>query len=83
MKVGTAGSLESNDAFITVSESNELVIEITSIVDKFFHDQIKKVIVDTLKERNLTNVKVVCQDKGALDYTIKARLMTAIDRMEK
>ena len=31
---------------------------------------------------NIKNVKVVCQDKGALDYTIKARLVTALTRME-
>ena len=82
MKVGVAGSVESNDILITVQHSDELIIEITSIVDAFFHDQIEKVIVDTLKEHNLDKVKVVCQDKGALDYTIKARLVTALTRME-
>ncbi len=82
MKVGVAGSVESNDILITVSESTELVIEISSIVDAFFHDQIEKVIKDTLKELNMEKVKVTCQDKGALDYTIKARLVTAISRME-
>ena len=81
MKVGVAGSVESNDILITVQQSSELIIEITSIVDAFFHDQIEKVIKDTLEEFNIKNVKVVCQDKGALDYTIKARLITAIERM--
>ena len=83
MKVGISGSVESNDAMITCQESDSLKIEITSIVDAFFHDQILKVITDTLKELNVTNVKVICEDKGALDYTIKARLITAIKRMEK
>lgn len=82
MKVGVAGSVESNDILITVQESNELIIEITSIVDAFFHDQIETVIKDTLEEFNIKNVKVVCQDKGALNYTIKARLVTALTRME-
>ena len=82
MKVGVAGSVESNDILITVTESSELVIEIKSIVDAFFHDQIEQVIRDTLKELNINNVKVSCQDKGALDYTIKARLVTALTRME-
>ena len=81
VKVGIAGSVESNDALITVQPSETLIIEITSIVDAFFHDQIEKVINDTLKENNITNVKVTCQDKGALDYTIKARLVTALKRM--
>ena len=82
MKVGVAGSVESNDILITVQECNELIIEIKSIVDAFFHDQIEKVIKDTLEEFNIKNIKVVCQDKGALDYTIKARLVTALTRME-
>lgn len=82
MKIGVAGSVESNDILITVQEANSLSIEITSIVDAFFHDQIEKVIKDTLEELNIHNIKVVCQDKGALDYTIKARLVTAIARME-
>ena len=81
MKVGVAGSVESNDVLITVQPADTLTIEITSIVDAFFHDQIEKVIIDTLNERNINNVKVVCQDKGALDYTIKARLVTALTRM--
>ena len=83
MKVGIAGSVESNDVLITVQPADKLIIEITSIVDAFFHDQIEKVIFDTLQELNIKNIKVTCQDKGALDYTIKARLVTAIARMEK
>lgn len=83
MKIGVAGSVESNDTLITIQPAEQLTIEITSIVDAFFHDQIEKVILDTLKEYHLDNVKVVCQDKGALDYTIKARLVTAIKRMRE
>lgn len=83
MKIGVAGSLESNDALITVTENDKIEIEIESIVYDFFHEQIKKVIIETLKELNIDNLKVVIRDKGALDYTIKARLITAIERMGK
>ncbi|MBR5250726.1 MAG: citrate lyase acyl carrier protein [Clostridia bacterium] len=83
MKIGVAGSLESNDAIITVKESDQLKITIKSIVYDFFHLQIEEVIKSTLKEKNLDKVEVICEDKGALDYTIKARLLTAIARMEK
>ena len=38
-----------------------------------FHHQIKLL--------NIKNIKVEVVDKGALDYTIKARLITAIERM--
>ena len=83
MKVGVAGSLESNDVVMTVSESDRLEIEIDSIVKEYFGDQIRKVIEDTLKERNISKIKVKCSDKGALDYTIQSRLITAIERMEE
>ena len=39
MKIGVAGSLESNDALITVTPSDKMEIEIDSIVYDFFHEQ--------------------------------------------
>lgn len=82
MKEGIAGTTESNDVLITVRESDKLSVDIQSIVDLLFHDQIEKVVLDTLKEMNIANVEVKLIDKGALDYTIRARLITAIKRME-
>lgn len=82
MKRGIAGSLESNDALITVKESDKLEITVRSIVYDFFHRQIEKVIRETLSELGIDKISIVCEDKGALDYTIKARLMVAIKRME-
>ena len=82
MKRGIAGSLESNDALITVKESDKLEITVRSIVYEFFHRQIEKVIRETLSELGIDKISIVCEDKGALDYTIKARLMVAIKRME-
>ncbi|MBQ6817840.1 MAG: citrate lyase acyl carrier protein [Bacilli bacterium] len=82
MKIGICGSMESNDCIITVKENytqtNE--IKINSIVRDFFYDQIYDVIEKTLKENNIQNVIVECNDKGALDFTIKARLLCAINR---
>ena len=83
MKSAMAGSVESNDCLVTVTESNTLEISIVSIVDAFFHSQIEEVIKNTLKELKINSIKVEVQDKGALDYTIKARLITAIERMGK
>jgi len=76
----SAGSLESSDCLITISDSDKLEIIIESVVLEQFGDQIKTVILDTLKENNITKMHVVCLDKGALDYTIKSRLETAIQR---
>jgi len=83
MKKGMAGSLESNDALIIVSENDKLEIKIESIVYEFYGEDIFNVVANTLNELNLNKVKVEVSDKGALDYTIKARLITAIKRMEE
>lgn len=83
MKIGIAGTMESSDALITVRPSEQLEVRVESTVYDYFGEQIEKTILATLKELNVTNVSVLCQDKGALDFTIKARLITAIERMEK
>ena len=83
MKIGVAGSLESNDVLVTVREADGINISIKSIVYDFFKNQIEKVIKDTLAELKIENISVSLEDKGALDYTIKARLLTAISRMEE
>jgi citrate lyase subunit gamma (acyl carrier protein) len=81
MKIGIAGTFDSCDAFITVMESDKLEIEIESIVYAQFGEEIRKVITNTLNDLDINNIKVICKDKGALNYTIKARLITAISRM--
>ncbi|MFH0766958.1 MAG: citrate lyase acyl carrier protein [Bacillota bacterium] len=81
MKIASAGTFESNDCLITVKKQTGMTIDIKSIVYDQFKDQINRVIQDTLKELNIKNIHVTINDKGALDYTIKARLLTAIRRM--
>jgi|AntAceMinimDraft_18_1070375.scaffolds.fasta_scaffold01835_3 citrate lyase subunit gamma (acyl carrier protein) len=81
MKVGVAGSKESNDCLVTVKENNKTEIVIDSVVAAFFYDQIKAAVEETLKEMKIENVLVTVEDKGALDYTIKSRLISAIKRM--
>jgi len=83
MKIGIAGTLESNDVMMTVKESVTPKIVIESIVYDYFSKQIRDTIVSTLEEMNIKNVDVLCQDRGALDYAIKARLITAIERMRE
>ncbi|PAT02129.1 citrate lyase acyl carrier protein [Candidatus Izimaplasma bacterium ZiA1] len=80
----SAGSLESSDCLITVSYNKDKnnTVNIESIVFDQFGEQIFEVINKSLQELNIKNVNVLCQDKGALDYTIKARLATALKRLE-
>ena len=81
MKIATAGTLESNDCMITVQLNQGIKIEIDSIVFDQFGEQIEYVIRETLREQNIDHLHVICKDKGALDYCIKARLLTAIKRL--
>jgi citrate lyase subunit gamma (acyl carrier protein) len=81
MKIATAGTMESNDCLMTVSQNKGIKITVKSVVYQQFGKQIEQVIHDTLKQYDITNIHVDCQDKGALDYTIKARLMTALQRL--
>lgn len=83
-KIAKAGTLESNDILIMVMPNDQagVELELESIVMKQFGEQIKKVILETAKELGLDGVKIQAQDKGALDYTIKARLTTAVKRAQ-
>ena len=40
MKIGIAGSLESNDCLVTIKQNPNFSIKVQSIVDVFYHDQI-------------------------------------------
>ncbi len=77
------GSLESSDCLITLTPHPSRKIAIESIVYDAYHDAIHAVIMSLLDDYNLQRVHVLCQDKGALEYTIKARLKTAILRFKE
>ncbi len=77
-----AGTLESNDIFIIVEPiiGNGIEIDLESIVLAQFGTQIHRVIKDTAEGLGVEGIRIVARDRGALDYTIKARLETAIRR---
>jgi citrate lyase subunit gamma (acyl carrier protein) len=81
-KAAKAGTLESNDILVMVvpKEGTGIELELESIVMKQFGEDIKKVILDKLEELQVEDIIIKAQDKGALDYTIKARVETAIKR---
>jgi citrate lyase subunit gamma (acyl carrier protein) len=79
----SAGTLESNDCLITVEPSDVLSISVESIVKETFGEQIEQEILNCLKQLKIKTMKVHISDKGALDYTIRARLLTAIKRLEE
>jgi citrate lyase subunit gamma (acyl carrier protein) len=81
LKPAKAGTLESNDISIMLMPGNNgIEIELESIVEKQFGTEIRTLIENTLKELGVENVMVKAIDKGALNYTIKARIETAVTR---
>ena len=81
-KPSKAGTMESNDIYVILMPNPKGGIEINlqSIVMKQFGEEIERVILETLKELKVENVIVNAQDKGALNYTVKARIETATKR---
>ncbi len=81
-QTGLAGTLESSDITICI-EANEgkgVRIELKSTVENQFGKQIRYIIEETLREQEVTDVLVRAIDKGALDCTIRARVLTALNR---
>lgn len=81
-KVAKAGTLESNDILIMVmpNDFGNVELELESIVMQQFGDVIEQVILDKVHEMGVEGITIKAQDKGALDYTIGARVETAINR---
>lgn len=83
LQPGQAGTLESNDIMITIAPANAgdgITIELNSPVIKQYGAQIRQVIVETLSAAGIADALIHANDKGALDCTIRARLITAMAR---
>ena len=80
-KNSIAGTLESNDILVELFVHDKgRVIELESQVKAQFGAEILRVVRETLDEYKIDNVKVILKDHGALNFTIKARVKTAILR---
>ena len=80
-KPAVAGTLESSDCQVTV-EPGEGNIEfaLESAVINQYGNQIKRVVMETLENLGVKDVRIAIVDKGALDCTIKARVEGAVFR---
>jgi citrate lyase subunit gamma (acyl carrier protein) len=81
LKPAKAGTYESNDIYIMIQPNdNGIKIELESIVMKQFGKRIEEVIKETLEKLEVKDAYVVAKDRGALDYTVSARVETAVKR---
>lgn len=76
-----AGTLESSDVQVMVEPSTDGVsVELNSSVIKQYGAQILETVHEVLDTLEVKDAKIVVQDQGALDCTIKARVQTAVLR---
>lgn len=83
MHAAQAGTVESSDILIALSPATAgtgIQIELISPTEKQYGSKIKAVIIQALRSRGVVDAVVHANDKGALDYTIEARTVTALGR---
>lgn len=78
--IAVAGTLESSDIYVEVEPSEELELNIESVVLNQFGDEICATVLSVLEELGVKSGKISVQDKGAIDCTIRARVETAVRR---
>lgn len=83
LKPAQAGSVESSDILIMIAPAKPgagIKVELVSPTMQQFGEQITNVITQTLMMQGIKDATVHANDKGALDFTIEARVLTAISR---
>ena len=78
-----AGSAESNDVLVIISPSDDLTIDISSEVSVQYGEDIEKVIREKLQDLGVEKAQIKIEDKGALDFTLRARVEAAVLRGAK
>lgn len=79
-KEAFCGTLLSNDCYVRVAPHSELVVEIKSPVYLQFGKEMQAVVREQLAKMQVTSGLVFIEDKGALNYTLQARVETAVNR---
>ena len=79
-----AGTMESSDIYVEVmplAAGSGIELEVNSVVYAQFGEAIEATILETLKTLEIEDMKVIVNDRGAVDCTIKARVETAVRRL--
>lgn len=80
LKNAVAGTMESSDAYVEIEPATGLNIQLESVVQEQFGEEIRNVVGQVLKEHGVENANVRVIDRGALECVIRARVETAICR---
>lgn len=79
-KEAQAGTLESSDALVRVAPADDLQVDITSTVQAQYGDDVARVVAETLESLGVEAGLVSVQDKGALEFVLRARVQGAVLR---
>ena len=83
MKTSSAGTLESMDCLVTVSEAapgSGIALEMEGSSGSRFRSAMEKTVRETLNRLGAADLSVSINDHGALDVVIEARVETAVRR---
>lgn len=83
LRQASAGLRDKGDVMVRLLPApagSGVQLEIESKVMTMFGDQIRATVLEIIGSYGLTDVTVSVQDQGALDYVIRARVQTAIER---
>jgi len=83
LREAEAGMLDKGDVVIQLRpgpNGSGIKLDIESKVMSLFGDQIKSSVLEEIDHYQLTDMQVSVRDLGALDYAIRARVQTAIER---
>lgn len=81
VRVASAGTLESSDAYVEIEPWDRgIEIQLESVVKAQFGDAIERAARDTLAQCGVERAKLTISDRGALECVLRARVETAVLR---
>ena len=86
LREAKAGLDERGDVLVCLSPAEEnsgVQIDMESTLMSLFGDQIRASVLGVVEGYGLKDLKLTVRDRGALDYAIRARVQTAIERAVK
>lgn len=83
LKAAQAGTVESSDILIMLAPAQAgtgIQVELVSPTLQQYGEHIRNLITKTVASQGIQDAIIHANEKGALDYTIEARVKTAIQR---
>jgi citrate lyase subunit gamma (acyl carrier protein) len=80
LKSASAGTMESSDVYVELEPGKGIELQLESVVEQQFGEEIRAVVKEVLAEHGVENASIRIVDRGALECVIRARVETAILR---